>query len=90
LTGLIFTSCKQSDKRSIAKEKAESKQTENTAAQIYAKPEIPVLCYHQIAEGKKSDYAVSPATFSVAIIPSHRQNCTIIWFTTKLCPKNRF
>ena len=64
LTGLIFTSCKQSDKRSIAAKKTESQQTENTAAQIYAKPEIPVLCYHQIAEGKKSDYAVSPATFS--------------------------
>lgn len=67
LAGLSFTSCKQSNKHSIAAEKAEkagTHQTENTAAQIYAKQEVPVLCYHRISEGNKGDYTVSPATFS--------------------------
>jgi len=63
-TGLMLTSCKPSDKRSIASKKTETHQTENTAAQIYAKQEVPVLCYHRISEGNKGDYTVSPATFS--------------------------
>ena len=62
--GLMFSSCKPSDKRSVATDKPTAQQTENTAAQIYAKPEVPVLCYHRIADGIKSDYAVTPATFS--------------------------
>lgn len=40
------------------------KPQENNAAQILAKPEVPVLCYHRIADGKKGDYTVSEATFS--------------------------
>ena len=64
LAGLSFTSCNRSEKHSIASEKAETHQTENTDAQIYAKPEVPVLCYHRISEGNKGDYTVSPATFS--------------------------
>lgn len=40
------------------------KQTKNTAAQIYAKQEVPVLCYHRISDGTKSDYRVSQATFT--------------------------
>jgi peptidoglycan/xylan/chitin deacetylase (PgdA/CDA1 family) len=36
----------------------------NTASQIYARPQIPILCYHRIALGMKSDYEVSPATFT--------------------------
>jgi len=43
---------------------AASKKTANTAAQIYAKQQIPVLCYHRIEDGKKGDYTVSKATFS--------------------------
>ncbi len=39
-------------------------QTSNTAAQVYAKPEVPVLCYHRLTEGMKSEYAVRPATFA--------------------------
>jgi len=62
--GLMFSSCKPSDKRSVATDKPTAQQTENTAAQIYAKPEVPVLCYHRIADGIKSDYAVTPSTFS--------------------------
>lgn len=40
------------------------KPTENGAAQIYAKPEVPVLCYHRITDGRKGDYTVSLSTFS--------------------------
>lgn len=35
----------------------------NTAEEILAKPEIPVLCYHKIANGTKSEYSVTPQTF---------------------------
>jgi len=38
-------------------------QAVNTASQVYAKPEVPVLCYHSISDGPKSEYRVSPATF---------------------------
>jgi peptidoglycan/xylan/chitin deacetylase (PgdA/CDA1 family) len=40
------------------------KEQKNDAAQILAKPEVPVLCYHRISDGKKGDYTVSQATFS--------------------------
>ncbi|HET6557127.1 MAG TPA: polysaccharide deacetylase family protein [Prolixibacteraceae bacterium] len=40
------------------------KPKENDAARILAKPEVPVLCYHRIADGKKGDYTVTQATFS--------------------------
>lgn len=36
----------------------------NTSAQVYTKPEVPILCYHRITDGKKGDYTVSPATFT--------------------------
>lgn len=71
--GLAFTSCnnasKSNEKSGVAsnnveeKDSIEVKQTMNTAAQIYAKPEVPVLCYHRISDGNKGDYTVSPATF---------------------------
>ena len=64
LLGLLNTGCKHSEKPAKVEQKPESTQVENTAAQIYAKPEIPVLCYHRIEDGQKGDYAVSPATFS--------------------------
>lgn len=72
--GLTATGCKPKNqeqgvttgdiKTPETKEGLPPKQTANSAAQILAKPEIPILCYHRIAEGKKGDYAVSPATFS--------------------------
>lgn len=72
--GLVFAGChksKQSNENSAAvtktsegKEIADPNQTKNTNAQIMAKQEVPVLCYHRIADGKKSEYAISPATFS--------------------------
>lgn len=70
--GLTLISCRHTNKRlenttadtSVKKEDVSTKQTMNTAAQIYAKPEIPILCYHRIADGKKGDYTVSPSTFT--------------------------
>jgi len=43
---------------------SDSKQVQNTPSQIYAKHQVPVLCYHRISDGNKGDYTVSSATFS--------------------------
>jgi len=63
-TLLLFNSCNSSEKRTVSKVIAVVKPTENTASEIYAKPEVPVLCYHRITEGQKGDYTVTPETFS--------------------------
>jgi len=72
--GLLVTGCKNAHKQNehsveqtnttSREDSSQIKLTANTPAQIYAKPEIPILCYHRIADGKKGDYTVSPATFS--------------------------
>ena len=74
ILGLILISCNKSNKRTdnsgvltklvAVEDSFEVKQTANTSAQIYAKPEVPVLCYHRIEAGKKGDYTVNPATFT--------------------------
>jgi len=74
LLGLFVTGCKnahQQNKHSdeetntvSGEDSTQIKQTANTTTQIYSKPEIPILCYHRIADGKKGDYTISPATFS--------------------------
>jgi peptidoglycan/xylan/chitin deacetylase (PgdA/CDA1 family) len=38
-------------------------QNPNSAALIFAKPEIPILCYHRIGIDRKSEYEVTPSTF---------------------------
>ncbi|MDD3323240.1 MAG: polysaccharide deacetylase family protein [Paludibacter sp.] len=43
------------------------KTVENTPEQIMAKPQVPVLCYHRIEDGKKGDYTVSSSTFAAHI-----------------------
>ena len=76
--GLATTNCKNARQqnsdaaevstKTVAEEKkTDINQTANTPAQIYARPEVPILCYHRIADGKKGDYTVSPATFSAHI-----------------------
>ncbi|VBB48669.1 Polysaccharide deacetylase [uncultured Paludibacter sp.] len=35
----------------------------NTTAEIFTKPQIPVLCYHRIEDGRNDEYSVSPAAF---------------------------
>jgi peptidoglycan/xylan/chitin deacetylase (PgdA/CDA1 family) len=77
LLGLTFTSCSKVNKKTASKDETTNKvvekenvvenKTMNTAAQILAKPEVPVLCYHRISDGNKGDYTVSPATFSAHI-----------------------
>ena len=72
LMGLGLCGCKHSGQHEgnvasgtvAVKDTDVAKKVMNTAAQIYAKPEVPVLCYHRIEDGKKSDYNVSPATFA--------------------------
>jgi len=74
--GIAFSSCNHAKKGDVKSgsttdstvtENSDVKQTPNTAAQIYAKPQIPVLCYHRIADNPKGEYAVSPATFKAHI-----------------------
>lgn len=36
----------------------------NTAAQIMAKKQVPVLCYHRIENGRADEYTVSPEAFA--------------------------
>lgn len=70
--GLLVSSCnkaKQNANSGGATNSVEQKdtaitETANTAAQIFAKKQVPVLCYHRISDGNKGDYTVSPATFS--------------------------
>lgn len=76
--GLLLISCSHSSKsrginnnysgivveKAVEKEVAAVKHTINTAAEIYAKPQVPILCYHRIEDGGKGEYAVSPATFA--------------------------
>ena len=73
---LIVSSCKHAANRQLSatpvlvnttvaeKDTGVVKPPENGAAQILAKPEVPVLCYHRIMDNKKGDYTVSLATFS--------------------------
>ena len=72
--GLVAAGCKHTNHRTGNSETTAAstdttvdKGTKNTRAQIYAKQEIPVLCYHRIEKDKKSDYNVSPATFAAHI-----------------------
>lgn len=46
---------------------ADVKQAANSAANVYAKPEIPVLCYHRITNDRKGDYTVSKEAFAAQI-----------------------
>lgn len=62
---LLFVGCNSSEKRTAKNvDKKEVQPTENTASEMYAKLEVPVLCYHRITEGQKGDYTVTPETFS--------------------------
>lgn len=40
-----------------------SKQKVNTASEIFAKKQVPVLCYHRIENGRNDEYTVSPSAF---------------------------
>ena len=73
ILGLLVISCTHNQrnrnpnttaKTETGKDSSATKQNMNTDAQIYAKQQVPVLCYHRISDGNKGDYTVSPATFS--------------------------
>ena len=74
LLGITVISCKPSDKHtgkpgetattSEVTDNTGAKPTPNTRAMIYARPEVPILCYHRIDDGRKGDYTVSKATFA--------------------------
>lgn len=63
---VVFASaCKQqSQKQEKEIAKVDTVQTANSAQAIMDKPEVPILCYHRIADNPKGDYAVSPTAFS--------------------------
>lgn len=42
----------------------ETKAVANNAAQILAKPQVPIICYHRIENGRNDEYTVSPASFT--------------------------
>lgn len=63
MVGCKHSSTAKSDSTKVSEESAITNAPRNTAAQILAKPEVPVLCYHRITEGKKGDYTVTPETF---------------------------
>src|SRR5664279_2555455 len=79
LLGLVIISCSHTNghqtsgksdaaiTRVAPKESVGVKQSANNSAQVYARPEVPVLCYHRIENGVKSEYRVSPATFTAHI-----------------------
>ncbi len=75
LSTLFILSCQQNKKVELPsapstitiKDSVIAEPVANTAAQIFAKPQIPILCYHRITEGNKSEYSVSPATFDAHI-----------------------
>lgn len=72
--GLVVYSCKQVNEQAgnsgtktgtvaLQDTSVDVKQATNTPAQIYEKTQVPILCYHRIADGKEGDYTVSQATF---------------------------
>ena len=66
LIGVLFAACTnttQKDK-SHAADKENSEVNMNSAADIMAKPQVPVLCYHRITTGRNDEYTVTPAAFS--------------------------
>ena len=69
---LVGSACGKAEKRGVASPSTtvmaataspSPRQTPNSVSAILRKPEVPILCYHRIAVGKKGDYTVSPATF---------------------------
>lgn len=73
LVGLTVISCKKNDRQAAnggtatntteVKESTDTNRKKNTVAEVYAKQQVPVLCYHRIEDGRKGDYTVTPATF---------------------------
>lgn len=68
ISAILFFSCTKAkhDNSQNTENQSDSvavKAEPNTAAQIYAKPQVPVICYHRIENGRNDEYTVTPATF---------------------------
>lgn len=60
------TSKKENDSTELisdANNEVSVEKTQNSAAEIYTKKQVPVLCYHRIENGRNDEYTVTPATF---------------------------
>ena len=74
ITGCVLVACnpssgssKSGSTPSAVQDQPTQHAMENNAAAILAKPEVPILCYHRIEDGRKDDYTVSPAQFEAQI-----------------------
>lgn len=68
-TAINFASCnnaKHETKKNSTSitDSVETKVVANTAAQILAKKQVPIICYHRIENGRNDEYTVSPASFT--------------------------
>lgn len=69
ISGSILTNCNSNTRRKqaadtiVRKDTVVFQQKNNTPEQIEAKPEVPVLCFHRIDVGMKSEFEVSPSAF---------------------------
>jgi peptidoglycan/xylan/chitin deacetylase (PgdA/CDA1 family) len=66
--GVVFTGCKHASQNNSSNtsqnsEDVNASKTTNTAAQILAKKEVPVLCYHRLEDGRKGEITIKPSTF---------------------------
>jgi peptidoglycan/xylan/chitin deacetylase (PgdA/CDA1 family) len=65
LLGLAIFGCKPAEKHSTqAVVESAKERKENSTSEIRAKQEVPILCYHRIAEDPSGDYALSPTAFA--------------------------
>lgn len=68
-TSILFISCNNTKPDSKQNQESntdsiETKAIANNATQILAKPQVPILCYHRIENGRNDEYTVSPASFN--------------------------
>ncbi|MGC9150569.1 MAG: polysaccharide deacetylase family protein [Microbacter sp.] len=69
ISGLIVSSCTQAKQQDQHRDQRSKNTTSavqpsmNSAVAIYAKPQVPVLCFHRIENNLKSEYNITPATF---------------------------
>ncbi len=67
-TAILLIGCnktKNNNKQNPEKQadSIETKAIANNAVQIMAKPQVPVICYHRIENGRNDEYTVTPTSF---------------------------
>jgi len=63
-SGADTTAVAEKESATVNETGSQANGPKNSASVIYAKQQVPVLCYHRIENDHKGDYTVSPATFS--------------------------